>query len=157
MHTRRGTLGLLAMVGAGALTISWPRGARAAKDPVYTSLFGNVALSGYDPVAYFTDGRPVEGRPEFELAWNGATWRFASAEHRDLFKAAPERYAPRYGGYCAYAVSQGYTASADPQAWKIVDGHLYLNYNREVQRTWEQDTPGYIAKADHNWPGVLAR
>jgi hypothetical protein len=84
----------------------------------------------------------------------GATWRFASAEHRDMFAASPEQYAPRYGGYCSYAVSQGHTASIDPEAWKIVDGKLYLNYSKGVQKMWEKDQAGYIGKADANWPGL---
>ncbi len=125
-----------------------------AKDNVYQSFFGS-AISGTDPVAYFTEGRPVEGSSNFKHDWNGATWRFASAENRDLFAASPEKYAPQYGGYCAWAVSQGYTASTDPEAWKIVDGKLYLNYSKSVQETWEQDVPGNIATGDRNWPNVL--
>lgn len=114
-----------------------------------------VAIRGTDPVAYFTEGQPVQGSAEFEYEWQGATWRFSSAEHRDLFAAAPEEYAPQYGGFCAWAVSQGYTAPVDPNAWKIVDGKLYLNVNRGVQQRWERDIPGHIARADANWPGVL--
>jgi YHS domain-containing protein len=127
----------------------------AAKDPVYTGTFGSLAVSGYDPVAYFTDGKPVEGRGDHELKWNGATWRFSSAENLNSFKSDPEAYAPQYGGYCAWAVSQGYTASSDPQAWRIAGGKLYLNYSKGVQKTWARDVPGNIAKADANWPKVL--
>lgn len=126
----------------------------SAKDPVYQSFFG-TAIDGTDPVAYFTEGRPVEGSSDYTHDWNGASWRFASAENRDKFAAEPERYAPQYGGYCAWAVSQGYTASTDPDAWKIVDGKLYLNYNKSVQAKWETDVPGHIASADGNWPAVL--
>lgn len=125
-----------------------------AKEPVYQSLFG-TAIDGTDPVAYFTEGRPVEGSSDYTYDWNGATWRFASAENRDKFAAAPESYAPQYGGYCAWAVAQGYTASTDPDAWKIVDGKLYLNYNASVQSKWEADVPGHITSADSNWPSVL--
>ncbi|MFO0690604.1 MAG: YHS domain-containing (seleno)protein [Myxococcota bacterium] len=128
----------------------------AAIEPVYTGLFSDLALDGYDPVAYFTDGRPVPGRAEFELAWRGATWRFASAEHRALFEADPERYAPRYGGYCAWAMAQGREASGDPRFWKIVGGRLYLNYDASVQKKWEADIPGFIERADANWPRLLA-
>lgn len=128
----------------------------AALSPVNKSLLGGVAIDGYDPVAYFTDGRPVEGRKELAHEWGGATWRFASAEHRDLFAAAPEKYAPQYGGYCAWAVSNSYTADTDPQAWSIVDGRLFLNYNLEVRAKWEQDKPGNITRADRNWPKLLA-
>jgi YHS domain-containing protein len=128
----------------------------AAEKPVNTTLFG-VALKGYDVVAYFTDAQPVEGSTEFTHAWNGATWRFASAAHRDAFAAAPEKFAPQFGGYCAWAVSRGYTAPIDPAAWKIVGGKLYLNYSREVQAKWETDVPGHIAKAEANWPKLIGK
>ncbi len=127
--------------------------ARAEK-PVNASVFG-VAIKGYDPVAYFTDAKPVKGGTDFTFDWNGATWRFASAAHRDTFKAAPEKYAPQYGGYCAWAVSEGRTAGIDPAAWKIVNGKLYLNYSLEVQKKWEADIPGHIARAEVNWPKLL--
>ena len=139
------------LAGALALT-STPA---LAKDPVYTSTFSNIAVSGYDPVAYFTEGEPVEGRGDVTADYKGATWRFASAVNRDAFRQDPERFAPQYGGYCAWAVSQGYTASTDPEAWKIVDGKLYLNYSKSVQKRWEQDIPGHIEKGDENWPSVL--
>lgn len=128
--------------------------ARAGEPPVYAPTDG-VAVSGYDPVAYFADGKPVEGKPGYSYNWNGATWRFASQAHLDQFKTDPGRYAPQFGGYCAWAVSQGYTASADPHAWRIVDGKLYLNYNLDVKRTWEQDVPSNIATGEANWPVVL--
>ena len=118
-------------------------------------VFSSLAASGYDPVAYFVEGRPVEGRKGFEFEWNGATWRFVDAKNLAAFAADPEIFAPQYGGYCAWAVSQGTTASTDPEAWRIVDGKLYLNYSKSVQSTWVQDIPGNIAKADGNWPGVL--
>jgi len=126
-----------------------------AKDPVYTGTFSNLAVSGYDPVAYFTEGKPVEGKSGFEYKWQGATWRFANEKNLEAFKANPTAYAPQYGGYCAWAVSQGYTASSDPQAWKIVGKKLYLNYSKDVQRQWQADEAGNIAKADKNWPKVL--
>ena len=127
----------------------------AAKDPIYTGRFNDVAISGYDPVAYFSAGKPVEGKSAYEYKWNGATWRFSSQMNLDAFKAKPEAYAPQYGGYCAWAVSQGYTASTVPDAWKIVDGKLYLNYSKGVQERWQKDIPGNIAKGDANWPKVL--
>ena len=114
-----------------------------------------IAIKGYDPVAYFTDGKPVKGDSRFTYTWNGAKWLFASQEHMDLFGKDPEKYAPRYGGYCAYAVSQGTTADIDPDAWDIIDGKLYLNLDKKVQRIWRQDIKGYIEKADQNWPSVL--
>jgi len=129
--------------------------AHAAKDPVYTGLFSSVAVSGYDPVAYFREGKPVEGSSEFETEYEGYTYRFSNQANLDDFVADPAAFAPQYGGYCAWAVSQGYTASADPDNWTIVDGKLYLNYNDDVQSTWETDIPGFIEKADTNWPSVL--
>jgi YHS domain-containing protein len=116
-----------------------------------------VAIKGYDPVAYFTNKKPVKGMPEFEYEWHGARWLFASAAHRDEFERDPQRYAPRYGGYCAYAVSQGTTADIDPGSWTIFEGRLYLNLNKDVQRLWEKDMRDYIAKADENWPRILKR
>ena len=116
-----------------------------------------VAIRGYDPVAYFTEGTPTKGSEEFEYEWLGAIWHFASAQNRDAFANEPNKFTPQYGGYCAWAVKEGYTAEIDPQAWKIVDGKLYLNFNKDVQKQWQQDIPGNIAKADQNWPGVLKK
>lgn len=109
---------------------------------------------GYDVVAYFTEGRPVRGTAEFEHAWDGARWRFATAANRDAFAAAPQKYAPQYGGFCAYAVSRNYTADGDPQAWTIVDGRLFLNYSLSVRATWLKDRDANIAKGDANWPAL---
>ena len=129
-------------------------GAAPAIEPVFSTTFGG-AIRGYDPVAYFAEGRPVEGKRAHRHEWMGATWSFASAKNRTAFVANPEKFAPRYGGYCAWAVSQGYTASIDPDAWRIVDGALYLNYSLAVREQWEQDIPGHIASADVNWPRLL--
>ena len=129
--------------------------AAAAKPEVYTGTFSSIAVGGYDPVAYFDVGAPVKGEKEFATEYKGVTWRFASAENRDKFLAAPDSYAPQYGGYCAWAAAQGYTAPGNPDNWTIVDGKLYLNYNDKVQADWEKDIPGFIAKADENWPRIL--
>jgi YHS domain-containing protein len=118
---------------------------------------GGVAIKGYDPVAYFTDGKAVKGAAQFQHAWGGAAWHFASAEHRDAFAADPQKYAPRYGGFCAFGVAQGYKVQIDPEAWSIVDGVLYLNYSPSVKRDWLKDTRGYITRADANWPGLEAK
>jgi YHS domain-containing protein len=119
--------------------------------PVNTTLLG-TAIKGYDPVAYFVSGKPAKGDSKFSHEWNGATWRFSSDENREKFKQSPEKYAPQFGGYCAWAVSQNYTANSDPEnAWKIVDGKLYLNYDRKVQQKWEADTAANIAKGETNW------
>jgi hypothetical protein len=111
-----------------------------------------IAIKGYDPVAYFMGEGPAKGSPEFEYTWHGARWRFTSAAHREAFSRDSERYAPRYGGYCAYAVSQGKTADVDPGAWTIFEGKLYLNLNKDVQKLWEKDKQEYIRLADKNWP-----
>lgn len=131
--------------------------AAEALEPVNRTLLGGLALKGYDAVAYFTDGQPVRGQKTFRFEWGGANWLFASAEHRDAFAADPARYAPQFGGYCAWAVSQGYTADIDPAAWRIVDGKLYLNYSPKIQRQWEEDVAGNIGKAVANWPGLLKK
>jgi hypothetical protein len=127
--------------------------AAAQKPEIYADRAG--AIRGYDPVAYFTESRPVKGSDEHVYEWKGARWRFSSAANRERFAAAPEKYAPQYGGYCAYGVAQNYAVSIDPQAWSIVEGKLYLNYSRSVRETWNKDIPGYIRKADANWPAVL--
>ncbi len=111
-----------------------------------------AALEGYDPVAYFTDQKPVPGDARFETQWRGATWRFASAEHRDLFASEPERYAPQYGGYCAYAMSNGAFSPGDAKRWRIVDDKLYLNTNLIAQSLWESNIPKRVREADGHWP-----
>jgi len=127
------------------------RPASAAVDPVNKNLFG-TALKGYDAVAYFREGKPVKGKDEFRHDWMGAKWYFASAANRDEFAKGPAQYAPQFGGYCAWAVAHGYTANIDPEAWRIVDGKLYLNYSKDVQKKWEADVPGFIKQANENWP-----
>ena len=148
--TRRGLLSAAAAVPLVALGAP----AFAAKPEVFS--VDGVAIRGYDPVAYFTEGAPVEGRAEFSVEWKGATWQFASAENRATFEGNPEAFAPKYGGYCAYAVAKGGTATTSPNAWAIHEDRLYLNFNRTVRGIWSRDIPGNVAKADANWPGVLA-
>ncbi|WP_047049575.1 YHS domain-containing (seleno)protein [Vibrio mexicanus] len=126
----------------------------AAIEPTYTDFFGN-AIRGYDPVAYFTESKPTKGSNNYKLEWNGADWHFTSQENLELFAANPNKYAPQYGGYCAWAVSKRYTAKIDPNAWYIHDDKLYLNYSKSVQSTWQQDIPGNIANADKFWPQLL--
>jgi YHS domain-containing protein len=110
-----------------------------------------LALKGFDAVAYFAVENAVQGSPQYEYAWNGAKWLFANAANLEKFKQNPEAYAPQYGGYCSYAVSKGYTADGDPNAWTIVDGKLYLNYNPEVKEMWEKDQPENIKKGEEHW------
>ena len=139
----------LALALAGLQTAS-------AEGVVNASSWTGTAIEGYDPVAYFEEGKPVEGDSDYAHEWMGATWYFASAENRDKFVADPEKYTPQYGGYCAWAVANGYTAEIDPQAWAVVDDKLYLNYSLDVQKQWQQDVPGHITKADANWPDIRA-
>ncbi|HEX2835279.1 MAG TPA: YHS domain-containing (seleno)protein [Thermoanaerobaculia bacterium] len=127
-----------------------------ATDPINKNKDTKVAIEGYDVVAYFTDGKAIEGAGSFQMEWQGASWRFASAAHRDAFAKNPRQYAPQYGGYCAFGVSRGYAVGIDPEAWHIVDGKLYLNYNKDVQKEWLTDIPGHVKKADRNWPKILA-
>ena len=114
-----------------------------------------VAIKGYDPVAYFTEKTAVKGDSDFEYEWSGAKWRFASSENLETFKSDPEKYAPRYGGYCAYGVANNYLVKIDPEAWTVYEGRLYLNYSLQVREQWKEDIPGNIRKADANWPAVL--
>lgn len=150
-HTRRHLLSL-AIGGVAALTLI-PDTGHAMTAKVYSE--GGIAIDGTDPVAYFTQSKPVAGKSNITHDWNGVTWRFSTPENRDSFAADPARYAPQFGGYCSWAVSQGYTASTTPEAWRIVDGKLYLNYSRRIQRRWERDIPGHIAAGKANWPKVL--
>jgi len=144
------TLGLAAL-GAAAL----PSDAHAANDPIYTGFFSNMAMSGYDAVSYHTEGAPVRGSRDFTTEWRGAEWRFSSQDNLDLFLGDPQAYAPAYGGYCAWAMAQGYTAKGDPDVWRIVDGVLYLNFDRSVQELWLEDIPGFIEAANANYPNVV--
>lgn len=132
--------------------LAWSLGV-AADGRIFTR--DGLAIGGTDPVAYFTEDRPVTGSPEYRLEWHGATWQFASAEHRDRFEADPEAYAPQYGGWCAWAAAHGDAASTVPEAWKIVDDKLYLNYSRFFQWRWERDISGYIEAADARWPDIF--
>jgi YHS domain-containing protein len=113
-----------------------------------------LALRGYDPVAYFMENKPLKGSPAHKAEYQGSTFHFASQANRDAFAANPAQYAPQYGGFCAFGTARGYKAAIDPAAFTVVDGKLYLNYNRDVQKEWSKDVPGFIAKADKNWPTV---
>ncbi|MCG7198787.1 YHS domain-containing protein [Marinobacter pelagius] len=138
-----------------AIALLFATNAMASEPPVYTGLLSNTGAGGYDTVSYFEKGEPTKGSGDYTAEYLGATWRFASAENLARFKTDPERYAPAYGGYCAWAVSQGYLAKGDPRYWTIRDGRLYLNYSQSVQDTWLEDPDGFISKADENWPEVL--
>ncbi len=116
-----------------------------------------LALRGYDPVAYFSEGKPVEGTPEYAYEYKGSNFRFSSKNNRDSFVADPQHFAPQYGGFCAFGTASGYKAAIDPSAFTIVDDKLYLNYNLDVRAQWSSDISGFIVKADKNWPGVSAQ
>ena len=128
--------------------------AQADNPPIAVDDAGR-AVEGYDTVAYFSDGQPQPGDAAFSHDWEGATWLFASAAHRDAFVADPMRYAPQFGGYCAYAVSRGQAIKAKPEVWTIFDDKLYLNLGPGTQARWREDVPGNIARAVSNWPGAL--
>lgn len=116
-----------------------------------------VAIQGYDPVAFFTDNKPVKGKAEFAAKHHGATYLFASKEHRDAFKADPAKYEPVFGGYCAFGVSRGKLVEVDVDAFQIVDGRLLLQYSKGVRKDFNEDAKGNLAKADANWPGLLEK
>jgi YHS domain-containing protein len=122
------------------------------KPPTFST--SGKAIRGYDPVAYFTYAKPVEGKDDLVYNWNGANWHFATQAHLDSFKLDPVKYAPQYGGYCAYGLSNGYKASTSPDAWTIENGKLYLNYNIKVRELWDQERKQRIELADKNWPSV---
>jgi YHS domain-containing protein len=111
-----------------------------------------AALHGYDPVSYFDAGMPTSGKPQYVYTYKGSNFRFASAENRNKFIADPEKYAPQYGGFCALGTANGYKVSTQPDAFKVVDGKLYLNHDRKVLDIWKQDIPGNVTRADANWP-----
>jgi enamine deaminase RidA (YjgF/YER057c/UK114 family) len=134
----------------GAIVVSLATPAVRADEP-------KLSISGYDPVAYFTDGHPEQGKPEFEYLWHKLRWRFASGEHRDLFSKDPEHYAPQYDGYCALAVSLGPDAhkdTVDPEAWAIVDGRLYLLHNKYWLEQWRAHAKERIQQGDASWQVV---
>ena len=135
--------------------------ASAAEPPINTlknSLFGgrtDTAINGYDTVAYFTVGKPVKGQDALATEWMGAKWKFSTQAHLDLFKANPEKYAPQYGGYCAYGVAIDNLVSIEPDKFKIIDGKLYLNYDDDVQQKWLKNPTGYIKTADSKFQSLL--
>lgn len=144
------SLGLLALV-----SITYVAPAQTA-EPVYKGTFSDKAVGGYDTVAYFKEGKPVKGNAQFKTEYKGASWQFSSQANLDAFKANPDKYAPQYGGYCAYAVgAKNDLVSADPEVWKVVDGKLYLNYDKDIQAEWAAKQAEYIKKADANWPNLI--
>jgi YHS domain-containing protein len=129
---------LLLLTGFGGLAVGNP----PADD---------LAIKGYDTVAYFKDGKALKGNESFTFKWHDMTWYFSTKENRDLFVASPEKFAPQYDGYCAWALTEARIAKTDPEVWKIVDGKLYLNCSATAYEKWNRDIPGNIKKADANW------
>lgn len=136
----------------GALLLALVLAPAWAGGTFQTGWFGNTAVGGYDVVAYFDQGEAIRGSREYTTEWMGAEWRFASADHLAAFEAEPGKYAPQYGGHCAWAAAHGYIASGDPQQWTIVDGRLFLNYNAQVRQKWLPDRHALIERGDAHWP-----
>ncbi len=140
---------LLSLALTGAIVPATTQVVSAAQE---VNIVEGYAVHGYDVVAYFTEGKPVLGNNSYTAEHGGATYRFASAEHRDLFAANPAKYAPQYGGFCAFGTAMGRKFDGDPQAWAIVDDRLYLNLNKDVQAKWKGNIPGFLKGAENNWP-----
>ena len=141
------------ILGGIALSVAMTTSVLAAGFDVNASSTG-LALQGYDPVAYFTENAPTPGDWTITATYNDATYRFASEENKALFEANPAAYAPQYGGYCAFGTAMGFKFDGDPNVWKIVEDKLYLNISKDVQTRWEGDVPGFVDKADDNWPDI---
>lgn len=127
----------------------------ASRELIYTPFLSSSAVGGYDPVAYFTDGKPRKGAKQFKLKYKGANWHFTSAEHRRMFQTNPGKYAPQYGGYCAWAVAHDTTARGDPLQWTIHRDKLYLNYDQKTQHDWSKNKDHWIQLADQHWPKII--
>ena len=123
-----------------------------AKNSFHTR--GGQALEGYDAVSYFTQGNAVRGSPSYAASWGGVEWLFSSAKNRDTFLSNPSRYAPQFGGYCAYGISQGYRVRGDPEQWSVYKGKLYVNYSAGVKRQWQARKDSYITQARGRWPSI---
>lgn len=153
MLKRRKSVHAASVIAAAVVILAFAHSA-SAEDPVNTGYFGDVAIKGYDPVAYFTDDKAIEGSPAYSHRWLGAEWHFASARNRDLFIANPGKYAPQYGGYCADGVSFGtVTTNIDPQAWRIIDGKLYLSYDPGAADGFEKK-PSKVVDSKKHWSEV---
>jgi len=148
---------LLAAAAAVMTLAAAPTASFAVKNTgaEYNTLYAGLGAKGYDVVSYFTDKRAVQGSDKYTVSHGGVTWQFASAEHRDAFKADPAKYAPQYGGFCSWGVAQGKLFDVDPvNGWTVSDGKLYLNFNADINTTFARDTQGFVNKAEKNWPGL---
>ncbi len=135
-----------------SISVGLSYNAKAQKSEFFVS--DSLAVRGYDVVTYFTQSKPEKGNKAFTYLWKGSKWLFINHQNQEAFKANPEKYAPQYGGYCAYGTSRGYKAPTYPDAWTVSDGKLYLNYNQKVMSIWRKDQAMFIEKADQNWPTV---
>ncbi|MEM9029715.1 MAG: YHS domain-containing (seleno)protein [Pseudomonadota bacterium] len=147
-------LTLTALVGASLVSTAADA---KSKRPINTIGSPGVAIKGFDPVAYFTVGKPTKGKRAHEVTYKGAKWRFASAENKAKFEANPAKYEPAYGGYCAYGVAQGYLVKIEGNAWAIRNGRLYLNYDRGIQRRWSKAPARYVKTANAKWPRLIRK
>lgn len=148
------------LIAAAALAFASAANAAPPVNTLKASLFGgrtDTAISGYDTVAYFTDGKPIPGSDAYTYVWKGAKWKFASQAHLEMFKADPTKFAPQYGGYCAYGVAHGNLVKVEPDSWTVVDGKLYLNFNKPVQWLWSRDPKGFITDADSKFDELLKK
>lgn len=154
MQTRKPNFHLIvSAIALLTVCLTVPARAQGKADPINKNGAG-FALKGYDAVAYFTEGKAVKGNSQFQYEWQSAKWLFVSAAHRDLFAKNPAQYAPQFGGYCAWAVSNNYTYDADPEIWKIVAGKLYLNYNQLARFRWERAITERIKLGEQHWPNL---
>ncbi len=151
LTSRAALAGYFVVALVAATAIGYTAFAPKSEIPTYNIDANRVAIHGYDTVGYFTEGKPLKGKAEFEHVWRDTRWHFASAGNRDLFTANPDRYAPQYGGYCALGLAAGEYADIDPNAWTIVDGKLYLNRTLEYRVAWRKAPQAYFGTADYNW------
>ncbi len=145
---------VMTIIMLSGLAVSMPVAQAKGADPIYTTWRDNDAVGGYDVVSFFS-GKPLEGKKEYQTEFKGVVWKFSAQANLDLFKTNPEAFIPQYGGYCAWAAAHGKLAKGSPKYWQVRDGKLYLNFNKRIQDKWENDIPGFIDKADANWPDLL--
>lgn len=156
VNSRRTVLKRSFLLGLAAVSSGLPlRLAKAAKSAVYTPRRSNLAVGGYDSVAYFTQSKPVKGVKMYSVNHLGAQWYFAGAENLAAFNSDPAAYMPQYGGYCAFSVAQGKLVKGDPRLWAIENDRLYFNYNKGIHRLWLSRVASLVNSADKNWPTIL--
>lgn len=151
---RRLLFNTLVLVGVCFSTLAVSMPAYAKGDQIYTSWRNNQAVGGYDVVSFHTNS-PIKGKPEITTVWNGAQWQFSTQANLESFLIAPDKYAPAYGGYCAWALAKNKLAKGSPKYWTVKDGRLYLNFNKKIKDRWLKDVDGFITKGDANWPAIL--